>query len=82
LLRNVILTHVRKLCEKRPLLRILREFCEQTIDHRAFDFDTRYTNRRVFTQGSACWGLEHRIFTSSPSKLPKSQFWAHTNFYS
>jgi len=42
-------------------------------------FDTRYTNRRVFTQGSAFWGLEHRIFTSSPSKLPKTPFWGTYN---
>jgi len=34
----------------------------------------RYTNRRVFTQGSAFWGSEHNIFTSSPLKPPKTQF--------
>ena len=28
----------------------------------------RYINRRVFTQGSAFWGSEHNIFTSSPEK--------------
>jgi len=26
----------------------------------------RYINGRVFTQGSAFWGLEDNIFTSSP----------------
>jgi len=37
------------------------------------DFDTRCTNRRVFTQGSAIWELEHSIFyIHSPSKPPKT----------
>ena len=40
-------------------------------------FDTRYINRRVLTQGSAFWGSEDNIFTSSPSKPPKTIFWAH-----
>ena len=45
---------------------------------RLTDFDKRYTNRRVFMQGSAFRGLEHSILTSSPSKPPKTLFLAHT----
>ena len=41
------------------------------------NFDTWYTNRRVFTQGSAFWGLEHSIFISSLSKHPKTHFGLH-----
>ena len=40
-------------------------------------FDTRYTNRCAFTQGSAFWESEHNIFTSSPQNLQKPNFWVH-----
>jgi len=34
----------------------------------------RYTNRHVFTQGSAFYGLEENIFTFSPSIPSKNPF--------
>ena len=39
----------------------------------------RYTNGRVFMQGSAFWGSEHSIFTSSPSNPTKKPIFGTHN---